>query len=431
MDDYCIESAHQRIYNQTTKKQFEEVIKDYNSQNYRSATVMLWSVLVCDLVYKLQELETIYNDTGATGILQYIVTEQTNRPTSSEWEMEIFRRAQKNTGLVSTKFLLDLEYLQKNRHCCAHPLMTSDYKLYSPTKDMVRSFMRLALEEILARSPIMHKNSFMPFLSDANSIYPRMEYEIEQYFRYLDDKYFNRLDNAGIQYYFKTLWKFVFSLGNEECQINRKNNLVILTHLMKKHDESLLAFIKSDSSHFSNINTDESIQKLFIEFLSQYPAIFHELNDAAKSQIETCANTYASSLIISWFLSSTLLDHIAKFKEKYPELASSISAHSYKMFWERSIEYNLKDSAIAISIWMLSSSTSFSETKNIFENTVRDYLFEYNLEQMILLIEATSSNNQVYGYVKSNTYFPLIKERCDQLDCNFDYSQYPNFVISI
>lgn len=431
VDNYCLESADQKIYNQTTKKQFEEVIKSYNSQNYRSATVILWSVLVCDLVYKLQELETIYQDAKATSILEYIAEEQTSRPTASDWEIEIFKKAQKSTGLISAKFLLDLEYLQKNRHCCAHPLMNSDYKLYIPTKDMVRAFIRTALEELLTKSPIMQKNSFAPFLIDANNIYSRMEYETEKYFRYLDDKYFNRLDNAGIQYYFKTLWKFVFLLENDECKENRESNLLILIHIFKNHDESLLGLIKSDISYFSNLNPEESVQKLFIEFLSQFPAIFNNLNDAARSQVEICVNTYANSFIISWFLSKNLKEHISVFKEKYHELASDISIDHYKMFWEKCCDYDLKTSAIDISIWMITFSTSYTETKIVFENTIRDYLNEYNLTQITQLIEGVNSNDQVFGYAKSRSYFTLIKERCNQLDTNFDYSTFPNFLSDV
>ncbi|NLP41809.1 MAG: hypothetical protein GX348_06355, partial [Veillonellaceae bacterium] len=296
MNDYCLESAHQRIYNTITKNQFSEVIKSYNSQNYRSATVMLWSVVVCDLVYKLQELETVYKDPGAASILEYIKSEQESKPTSSEWEMEIFKRANKSTGLISLKLQADLEYMQKNRHCCAHPVMTSEYKLYTPSKDLVRSFIRLALEELLTKSPIMHTKSFNSFLADANSIYPQMEYEQKRYFRYLDNKYFSRLDRVGIQYYFKTLWKFVFTLENEQCDLHRYNNYLILLHLFAENRELLTTIIQEEQHHFSNISNNDPIKKLLVDFLSKHTHVFKLLNDTAKVQIETCSNTYASCL---------------------------------------------------------------------------------------------------------------------------------------
>ena len=44
--------------------------------NYRSATVMLWSVVITDLVNKLKELDSVYADPKASQILQSIQQEQ-------------------------------------------------------------------------------------------------------------------------------------------------------------------------------------------------------------------------------------------------------------------------------------------------------------------------------------------------------------------
>ncbi len=44
------------IYFAKTKEYFNEVISSYANGNYRSAVVMLYSVAVCDLLFKLKEL---------------------------------------------------------------------------------------------------------------------------------------------------------------------------------------------------------------------------------------------------------------------------------------------------------------------------------------------------------------------------------------
>ena len=45
------------IYFSKTREYFQEVISSYSIGNYRSATVMLYSVAVCDILFKLNELK--------------------------------------------------------------------------------------------------------------------------------------------------------------------------------------------------------------------------------------------------------------------------------------------------------------------------------------------------------------------------------------
>jgi len=51
--DISIEKLKDSIYNQKTKVYFEEVFSSYLVQSYRSALVMLWTVLICDLWFKI------------------------------------------------------------------------------------------------------------------------------------------------------------------------------------------------------------------------------------------------------------------------------------------------------------------------------------------------------------------------------------------
>lgn len=60
------------IYFVKTQEYFNEVVSSYANGNYRSAVVMLYSVVICDLLFKLQELKDMYNDTTAVEILSQI-----------------------------------------------------------------------------------------------------------------------------------------------------------------------------------------------------------------------------------------------------------------------------------------------------------------------------------------------------------------------
>ena len=68
----------EKIYHQKTKEYFDEVISSYHNGNYRSAVVMLYTVVVCDLVFKLNDLKDIHNDQKAIKILQDLNVEKKN-----------------------------------------------------------------------------------------------------------------------------------------------------------------------------------------------------------------------------------------------------------------------------------------------------------------------------------------------------------------
>jgi hypothetical protein len=70
MSDFSIELSSERITDSRTKKYFSEVILCYNTGCYRSSVVMLWSVVICDILFKMMELRDLYADSIAKGIIR-------------------------------------------------------------------------------------------------------------------------------------------------------------------------------------------------------------------------------------------------------------------------------------------------------------------------------------------------------------------------
>lgn len=62
---YSIPEQIEKIYHHKTKAYFKEVMSSYNNKNFRSSVVMLYSVVVCDLIYKLYDLRDIHSDEKA------------------------------------------------------------------------------------------------------------------------------------------------------------------------------------------------------------------------------------------------------------------------------------------------------------------------------------------------------------------------------
>lgn len=55
----------ENIYFPQIKEYFREIVSSYDNGNYRSAMVMLYSTIVCDLLLKLKELADVYSDQKA------------------------------------------------------------------------------------------------------------------------------------------------------------------------------------------------------------------------------------------------------------------------------------------------------------------------------------------------------------------------------
>jgi hypothetical protein len=69
MPGCSLEGFADDIFAAKTREYFKEVLSSYQNGNYRSSVVMLWSVAVCDLIYKLEYLIEVYRDATATEII--------------------------------------------------------------------------------------------------------------------------------------------------------------------------------------------------------------------------------------------------------------------------------------------------------------------------------------------------------------------------
>lgn len=144
MKSFELESISEKIHFGKTKEYFDEVVTSYQNQCYRSSVVMLWSVVICDLVYKLQNLVDQYGDAVASNILKDIKKIQTDDPKSPNWELKLLDEVYDKTDFIDSSEYENLRYLQKQRHLSAHPVLRQNLELYKPNKETVRSLIRNA-----------------------------------------------------------------------------------------------------------------------------------------------------------------------------------------------------------------------------------------------------------------------------------------------
>ena len=90
----------ERIYDSRSREYLQEVIACYDIGSYRSAIVLLNSVCLCDIFYKLQELRDIYSDKVAADCLIKIEDQIAKDETSSGWEKSLVESVFKNMSLL-------------------------------------------------------------------------------------------------------------------------------------------------------------------------------------------------------------------------------------------------------------------------------------------------------------------------------------------
>lgn len=121
----------EEIYFKKTWEYFKEVVSSYSNENYRSAIVMLYSISICDILFKLQELKNMYNDSMAAKILKKVEDLRNNKDclSKSKWEKELVDEVYNETNLLDLESYTNLNHLYDYRNFSAHPALNENYEL--------------------------------------------------------------------------------------------------------------------------------------------------------------------------------------------------------------------------------------------------------------------------------------------------------------
>lgn len=269
LDEYSIEQRATQIFDYRSKEYFSEVLSCYSSGSYRSAVVMLWSVVVCDLVFKLNYLDDLYKDEKAKKILQEVgeSQKQNDKKRLSDWESELVELIFNRTQLLDIAERENLINLKKQRNLAAHPVINTNLQLHRPNRDTTRALIRNALDGVLTKSPVLSKKivgDLMKDLETASKVFS----DNNDLRLYLESKYFSKFDIKTEIEVFKALWKFVFNRTNEECEKNRDVNFKALSILHDRNRSQFLSQIENEREYFSSIASDSTPIEYLIKFLS-------------------------------------------------------------------------------------------------------------------------------------------------------------------
>ncbi len=409
---YSIEDLIEQIPEYKTKDLFKDIYSLYTQKQYRATVVMLWTVVICDLIYKLQYLENLYSDETAQNILKDIQNFQVKNPRNPEWEKTLVEKIEERTELLSKIDKENLEYLQKQRNLCAHPVITED-KLFQPSKDLTRSLIRLALESILIKSPLLVKNYINTIVEDFAKRQDDFFLDEEKAIKYFESKYLKHLNITQTLKLFRTLWKFVFKAHTQQEEQNIYINEVLLSYLIQKHKSECIEEIKANTDFYTFDNKSKIVNPIFYYFIIKNYFLFELFSDHTKALIENEYQSFPKNIPCSFF-SDSFEEHIAKLKQDYNKRTENmprIEDIQITNLYEKAKIYDELEIFYTLCIEWYSKSWCYDEADYFFKILINPYYKNFNLELLILLINLTASNYQTFERRKARQEHKLIAKQ--------------------
>lgn len=432
MSEFSLESFAEKIHYGKTKSYFQEVLSSYQNRNYRSAVVMLWSVAVCDIIYKLQNLVDLYDDKVAKAILKELTALQDSDPKSSVWEINLIDHTYQKTNLLDSSEYENLRYLQKQRHLSAHPILNSNRELHEPNKETVRALIRNTLEGLLIKPPFYTKKITDELLADIAEAAPTLNTK-EKVKTYVESRYLSRLKLDVELSIYKTLWKLVFRIDNPDCIKNRTINFWVLELITNRQHNNILEKIKGDIDYYSNISLCLGTLTCLVFYLSKNRDFYEVLDESAKLKIQHHIENTDFGRVYGWFLKDSLEDY-------YRDIIPLIEGSSHLSFNDNQLKNLLEISDTAewqsLSCNLLSiyycASKSFNEADLRFQQAISPYLDLFDEEALFFLIKQIERNDQVYRRGGAIEAHEKVKQKLIQLhDEELDLTPYPHFKANV
>lgn len=428
MQEYSLEQISENIHYGKSRDYFKEVLSSYSNGNYRSAVVMLWSVAVCDIVFKLQNLIDLYNDAAAKEILDNVTSIQEANAKSSEWELKLIEDAHQKTNLLDTSEYENLRYLQQQRHLSAHPVLNSERELHSPNKETVRSLLRNTLEGLLIKPPFYTQRIMSELLADISEASPALNTR-QKARKYVVSRYFKRTTPAVELNIFRSLWKLVFKLDNEDCEKNRNINLYTLETLSSRNTSLLHDYISGDIDYFSNIASNGNPLSHLVYYLASNHQLFPLLSEDARLKIEHHIETDDVGKTMGWFVKTDLDQHANDIADWITgEECPTFTPGQFDTLLELSDSDEWQEKFCKLVSDYYSSSSNYDQADKRFQVAIPKYIKLFNKESLIYLAHKIDNNSQCYERGRARQDYEVIKNRIDKVfDDDFNYDDCASF----
>ncbi|WP_223155109.1 hypothetical protein [Alkalibacillus aidingensis] len=400
-----LDTLTESIYHQKTKEYFREVLSSYKNGNYRSAVVMLYTVVICDLVFKLNDLKDIHNDEKAKKILQELEVQKEEDPVSPDWENKLIEKSFKEAKLLENDVYTHITTLKKYRNLSGHPVLNSLEILYTPNEELTKSLIINMLEGLLNKHPLLTKNVFLPFVLEIERIKNDFPTE-ERLTKYLESKFLVYSNRELVEYIFKHLWKLVFKKNSKRESDNRDINFRVLLVIYKKYEQNLFENIKKESTYFSDfLDGDAKILTKLVDFLAEFPNIYNELHEHAQEILKIRIKDSKKLTVKGTFLFDTLEEHLNHLDSKLHSYGTYINQPYIQTYLLKNGEItfllskagdkNIED-FYDLMISHYYHSGSYDAADITFEHCIRPFFTGFNKKQMKRLLSEVNDNPQCY-----------------------------------
>lgn len=406
LEENTIQVLATKIYHQKTKEYFEEVLNTFENGNYRSSIVMLCTVVICDLVFKLKDLEEIHGDAKAAKILEDLNAAKEANPVSPDWENQLIEKSFIEAKLLENDVYTHITTLKRYRNLAAHPVLNSMDILYRPNKEQAESFIKNMLEGLLTKHPLFTKNIFIPFMIEIERIQRDLPTQ-ERLETYLDSKFFVHFNKELTEYIFKNLWKIVFKNNEQREKANRNINYKVLLIIYNKYNDILFDYIKNNADYFSDFLDDDTILANLFNFLAQHPEIYPLFRNHTQEILKNRATKKRNWFIRSSFMSESLKGHFKAIDSKIHGSGEYYNQPYVHLYYLRREDVELlnelarKEGIISEFYDLMIShyyhSGAFSNADHTFDICIEPFYEEFNKEQFETLLQKVNDNPQCYN----------------------------------
>ena len=388
---FDIQEKMETIPDPKTKVLFKEVLSSYQHGNYRSAVVMLWSVVIADIIFKLRFLENTYRNKKAESVLKDIKRKQDEHPESPEWEKELLKKACEELKFINPYEKANLDFLQKQRHASAHPILTDDNLLLAPNKDTTRSLIRNAMEAVLLKTPLLHSELVNFIVDDLAKNKERLG-GYDNIKSYIEKRFFPNISNEGAIKILKALWRFVFNPHNQEELDNHYINHCALLIFFEKFKKT---YIEEISKNVSTYQVSSEYLEHIISFLKYNTDIYTILDEALQALISSVVTPNIDQYFECDFLSVNLEAHYNNVLARISNEHLSLTREDVHFYFSKAKEKGLVSLYLKIFIKSYCNSINYNAADARYYKYIDSLLSEYQLQDILLLMTETNNCSQV------------------------------------
>ncbi|MBR3045204.1 MAG: hypothetical protein IKG82_11365, partial [Oscillospiraceae bacterium] len=419
----------EKIYFSKTRNYFQEVLSSYSIGNYRSAVVMLYSVAICDLLLKLQELSEVYNDSIAQQILEDIDKEKEKSASKSSWEKELVNNIKKKTNILDEEGFTNLNHLYDHRNFSAHPALNSNFELIAPSKETVYAHIQNILKSILIKPSIFIKKVFDMMTEELMQKKDLLLKDPKYLNNLLVNKYFSHMSDSMLENTFIALWKISFFVTDDNCNLNRRINTHALMDLYDYFNiigkkETLYHMIERESGKL-NVSPDNQCIESLVYFLSEYPDLYEIMNEDSKKQSDHFIESNPEAKATAWHTFASIEDHL---KWLEGQLIFNFNEVNINFIFEHYQTYGNKERLLDLFVEQYVSCHCYNNADLAYSKLIHPFLDHFCKKHFISIIEGTNGNNQLYGrWEARSANTEIMRAASDLLDDSFDPTQYPFF----